>query len=226
MNKDFITNKLALMKIGIIGSGIVGQVLAKAFTAEGHSVTLGTRNTSKEDVVKFSKETGIHVADFENTATNAELIVLATKGSVAGEALKLAGIKNLSGKIIIDATNPIADAPPVNGALRFFTLMNESLMESLQKSVPDARFVKAFNSVGNAVMYKPEYKEGKPTMFICGNDDAAKKTVTGILTSFGWEAEDMGKAEVAGSIEALCILWCAKGFNNGMWNHAFKLLKK
>ncbi len=214
------------MKIGIIGSGIVGKTLAKAFTNEGHTVTLGTRNTSKEDVVKFNKETGIAVADFESTATNSELIVLATKGSVAEEALKLAGINNLSDKIIIDATNPIADAPPVNGALKFFTLMNESLMENLQKLVPDARFVKAFNSVGNAVMYKPDYAEGKPTMFICGNDDEAKKTVTDILTSFGWETEDMGKAEVAGSIESLCILWCAKGFNNNMWNHAFKLLKK
>jgi predicted dinucleotide-binding enzyme len=214
------------MKIGIIGSGIVGQVLAKAFTSEGHDVTLGTRNISKPEVIKFNIETGIVIADFENTAANAELIVLATKGIVADEALKLAGIKNLSGKIIIDATNPIAAEPPVNGALRFFTLMNESLMESLQELVPDAKFVKAFNSVGNAVMYKPQYPLGKPTMFICGNDDEAKKTVTAILTSFGWETEDMGKAELAGSIEALCILWCAKGFNNNMWNHAFKLLKK
>lgn len=214
------------MKIGIIGSGVVGKTLAKAFTSEGHTVTLGTRNTSKEDVVKFNKGTGIAVADFENTAANAELIVLCTKGSAAEEALKIAGTKNISGKIIIDTTNPIEEAPPVNGALKYFTPANESLMEQLQKLAPDAKFVKTFNSVGNAVMYKPNYAEGKPTMFICGNDDEAKKTVTGILTSFGWETEDMGKAELAGSIESLCILWCAKGFNNGMWNHAFKLLKK
>ena len=214
------------MKIGIIGSGIVGKTLAKAFTSEGHAVTLGTRNTSKEDVAKFNKETGIAVADFENTAANSELIVLCTNGLAAEEALKLAGIANLSGKVIIDTTNPIASAPPINGALRYFTPANDSLMEQSQKLVPDARFVKAFNSVGNAVMYKPNYAEGKPTMFICGNDDSAKKTVMDILTSFGWETEDMGKAELAGSIESLCILWCAKGFNNNMWNHAFKLLKK
>jgi predicted dinucleotide-binding enzyme len=226
LNKNNITNKPAFMKIGIIGSGTVGQVLAKAFTAEGYSVILGTRNTSKEDVLKFNKDSGIAVADFENTAANSELIVLCTKGSAAEEALKLAGIANLSGKVIIDTTNPIAPAPPVNGALKYFTSMNESLMEQSQKLVPEAKFVKAFNSVGNAVMYKPQYADGKPTMFICGNDDAAKKTVTEILTSFGWETEDLGKAELAGSIEALCILWCAKGFNNNMWNHAFKLLKK
>ena len=213
------------MKIGIIGSGLVGQVLAKAFNAEGHNVTLGTRNTTKEEVVKFNEATGIAVADFENTAANAELIVLATKGTVTEDALKLAGINNFSGKIIIDATNPIADAPPLNGALQFFTSMNESLMERLQKLAPDAKFVKAFNSIGNALMYKPNLAGGPPTMFICGNDDNAKKTVTQILTSFGWETEDMGKAEVAGSIEALCILWCARGFNQNKWMHAFKLLK-
>lgn len=212
------------MKAGIIGSGIVGQVLAKAFASEGHEVTLGTRNTSKDEVVKFNKETGIAVATFEDTAKNAELIVLATKGPAAAEALQLAGIGNLSGKIIIDATNPIADAP-VNGALQFFTSANESLMEQLQKLVPDAKFVKAFNSVGNALMYKPNLAGGPPTMFICGNDDDAKKTVTDILTSFGWETEDAGKAELAGSIEALCILWCARGFNQNKWMHAFKLLK-
>ncbi len=213
------------MKTGIIGSGVVGQVLAKAFKAEGHEVILGTRNTTKEEVAKFHSTTGIAVATFEDTAKNAELVVLATKGTAAGEALKLGGIENFKGKIIIDATNPIADMPPVNGALQYFTAINESLMEHLQKIVPEAKFVKAFNSVGNALMYRPNLPGGAPTMFICGNDVAAKKTVSEIISSFGWEAEDMGKASVAGSIEALCILWCARGFNTNQWMHAFKLLK-
>jgi predicted dinucleotide-binding enzyme len=214
------------MKIGIIGSGMVGQVLAKAFKAEGHSVVLGTRNTSKEDLVKFNKETNISVATFEDTAKQAELIVLCTKGSAAEEAIKLSGINNFSNKIVIDTTNPIADnVPPTNGVLHFFTSLEESLMERIQKQIPDAKLVKAFNSVGNVFMYKPKFHDGKPTMFICGNDDGAKKTVTDILTAFGHETEDMGKLEAARAIEPLCILWCIPGFIRNQWNHAFKLLK-
>ena len=213
------------MKIGIIGSGQVGQILAKAFNSEGHEVTLGTRDTSKEDVVKFNKETGIAIADFEGTAKFGELVVLATKGSAASAALNIAGEKNLSGKTIIDATNPIADAAPSNGVLHFFTTYESSLMEQLQKEIPSANFVKAFSCVGNALMYKPNLQGGPPTMFICGNDEGAKKTVTDILTSFGWETADMGKAEAARAIEPLCILWCIPGFINNDWMHAFKLLK-
>lgn len=95
----------------------------------------------------------------------------------------LAGAANLTGKPIIDATNPIADAPPVNGVL-FFTSPDESLMERLQRDYHDARFVNAFNSVGNARMVNPQFKDGKPTMFICGNDVAAKRMVSGILDQF------------------------------------------
>lgn len=213
------------MQVGIIGSGIVGQVLAKAFHAEGHNVVLGTRDTSKADVVDFHTATGIPVATFETTAAGAELIVLATRGTASEAAIQLAGVEHFDGKIVIDATNPIADVPPVNGALQYFTAMNESLMERLQRIAPGANFVKAFNSVGNALMYKPNLAGGPPTMFICGNDAAAKQTVTALLQSFGWEAEDMGGAEVAGSIEALCVLWCARGFTQNKWLHAFKLLK-
>ena len=102
--------------------------------------------------------------------------------------------------------------PPDNGVLKYFTTLEESLMERIQQLLPDAKFVKAFNSVGNAFMYKPNFPGGIPTMFICGNDDHAKKIVTDILTAFGWETEDMGKAEAARAIEPLCILWCIPGF--------------
>lgn len=214
------------MKIGVIGSGIVGQVLAKAFLSEGHDAMLGTRNTSKEEVVKWKKNnpTG-KIGSFEETASFGELLVLATKGDATADIINLAGIKNFSGKVVIDTTNPIAPAPPENGVLRFFTTPNDSLMERIQQQLPEAKIVKAFNSVGNAVMYKPNFPGGKPTMFICGNDDEAKKTVTGFLTVFGWETEDMGKAEAARAIEPLCTLWCIPGFIRNQWTHAFKLLK-
>lgn len=214
------------MRIGIIGSGQVGQVLAKAFYSEGHSVMLGTRNTSKEEVVKFKEANpAISIGTFAETAKSAELLVLATGGAVTEDAIKLAGIENFSGKIIIDATNPIAQAAPDNGVLKFFTTLEDSLMERIQKLLPDAKLVKAFSCVGNQFMYKPKFPGGAPTMFICGNDDAAKKKVTDILSSFGWETEDMGKVEAARAIEPLCILWCIPGFTKNQWNHAFKLLK-
>jgi 8-hydroxy-5-deazaflavin:NADPH oxidoreductase len=214
------------MKIGIIGSGDVGRSLGKGFLAEGHAVMLGTRNIEKEEVVKWKEaHTGAETGSFEAAAQFGEIIVLATKGDIAADALQLAGIDSLAGKIIIDATNPIAAAPPEDGVLKFFTDYNQSLMEKLQSLVPAANFVKAFSCVGNGFMYKPAFPGGVPTMFICGNDDAAKATVTGILTSFGWETEDMGKAAAARAIEPLCILWCLPGFTRNQWTHAFKLLK-
>lgn len=214
------------MKIGIIGSAVVGQTLAKAFKSEGHDVMLGTRDTSKEDVVKFKNENNfIAVGTFENTASFGEVLVLATGGSVTENAIKLAGVNNFSNKIVIDATNPIAPAPPVNGVLKFFTSLDESLMEKIQKLIPGAKLVKAFNSVGNALMYKPKLQGGTPTMFICGDDENAKKTVTDILTAFGWETEDMGSAEAARAIEPLCILWCIPGFLKNDWLHAYKVLR-
>jgi 8-hydroxy-5-deazaflavin:NADPH oxidoreductase len=123
------------------------------------------------------------------------LVVLAVGGTVAREALLAAGVANISGKVVIDATNPISDAPLVNGVLKFFTDLNESLMERLQREFEGAPFVKAFHSVGSGCMVNPQFKGGPPTMFVCGNNDGAKKTVAGILAQFGWETADMGKAE-------------------------------
>src|SRR5688500_10364998 len=215
------------MQIGIIGSGAVGRVLASAFMKEGHRVMLGTRNTSKEEVVKWKKvNVGAETGTFSEAAKFRELLVLATGCSVRENAIKLAGTEKFNNKTVIDATNPFAAATPEKGILKFFTNPDESLMERLQKLIPGAKLVKAFNSIGNVVMYKPNYQDGIPTMFICGNDLNAKNTVSGILTDFGFETEDMGGVEAARAIEPLAILWCIPGFIRNQWNHAFKLLKK
>src|SRR5262249_5163505 len=213
------------MKVGVLGSGDVAKVLAGGFLKHGHDVMMGTRTTSKlADWAKANPKG--RVGGFADAAKFADLVVLAVKGTVALEALRAAGAANLAGKPIIDATNPIADAPPVNGILKFFTTLDESLMERLQREFAEARLVKAFNSVGNALMVNPQFKEGKPTMFICGNDEAAKQTVRGILDQFGWETADMGKAEAARAIEPLCMLWLIPGFLRNQWSHAFKLLRQ
>jgi len=212
------------MKIGILGSGTVAKTLAAGFLKHGYEVTVGSRTPGK--LAEWaSQNPGISTATFDAAAKFGSLIVLAVKGNRAVQALALAGPDNLSGKTIIDTTNPIEDAPPVNGVLPFFTDFNQSLMEDLQRQFADAHFVKAFNSVGAASMVNPQFKGGKPTMFICGNSDPARKQVTEILDQFGWETADMGKAEAALAIEPLCMLWCIPGFLRNQWTHAFKLLQ-
>ena len=213
------------MKVGVLGSGGVGQTLAAGFVLHGHTVTVGTRDPEKlKDWLNANPD--VRVEDFKGTAAFGEVIVLAVKGSVAAEVLHKAGKKNLEGKPVIDACNPIADAPPVNGVLKFFTTLDWSLMERLQKEFPGVHFVKAFNSVGQGQMVNPEYKNGvRPTMFICGNDEDAKATTAKILDEFGWETADMGQVEAARAIEPLCMLWCIPGFTKNEWTHAFKLLR-
>jgi len=212
------------MKVGILGSGAVAKSLAAGFLKHGHAVVLGTRDPNKlSDWLE--EHQGAKVVSLAEAAAFGELIVLAVKGSVAVDVLRAAGSAGLAGKTVIDATNPIADAPPVNGVLKFFTSLEDSLMERLQREFAGARFVKAFNSVGNDLMVDPQLAGGPPTMFFCGNDEAAKKTVQGILAQFGWDACDLGQAEAARVIEPLCILWCIPGFLRNEWTHAFRLLR-
>ena len=211
------------MKIGILGSGDVAKALAGGFLRAGHEVMLGTRTTSKlADWAQ--KNPRAKTGSFVEAAQFGDMVVLAVKGTAALEVVRAAGPANLAGKTVMDVTNPIADAPPVNGVIKFFTTLDEALMERLQKEFPEVRFVKAFNSVGNAFMVNPQFKGGKPTMFICGNDDAAKKTVAGIVEQFGWEVSDMGRVEAARAIEPLCMLWCIPGFLRNDWAHAFKMV--
>jgi hypothetical protein len=213
-------------KIGIIGSGIVGQTLANGFVTHGYDVMIGTNTPAKRAELETRTHGKAAVGSFEDVALFGDIVVLATKGKAAEIALKTAGLANLEGKTVIDTTNPIEDAPPVNGVLRYFTSQNESLMERLQALAPGAHFVKAFSCVGNALMVNPDFRGVKPTMFICGNHEAAKTEVKAILDQFGFEVSDLGAVEGARAIEPLCILWCIPGFLNNSWTHALKLLTR
>lgn len=214
-----------MVKVGILGSGDVGKVLAKGFLKNGYQVAIGSDHPEK--LAEFKRENPeMETATFEQAAQSGDIVVVCVKGTVAEKIVEKVK-RYLTGKTVIDTTNPIADAPPQNGVLKYFTSLEESLMERLQTIAPDAQFVKAFNSIGSALMVNPEFGDDtKPTMFICGNNDDAKKKVHEILEKFGFEVEDMGKVESARAIEPLCILWCIPGFLRNEWSHAFKLLKK
>ena len=215
-----------MKKVGVLGSGQVGQVLADGFLKKGYAVMRGSREPSKLNEWKAGAGAQAQIGTFKETARFSDLLVLAVKGGAAPSVLELCGVGELAGKTVIDATNPIAERAPVNGVIQFSTGPNESLMEQLQAKVPAAHFVKAFSCVGNAFMVDPDFGGQKPTMFMCGNDEKAKKDVKGVLAEFGWEFEDMGAAEAARAIEPLCMLWCIPGLRGGSWSHAFKLLKK
>jgi predicted dinucleotide-binding enzyme len=213
-----------MKKIGIIGSGIVAKTLGLGLLKHGYSVKLGTRDIDKLSEWKSGDGKGAEVGTFNEAAAFGEIIILAVNGGAAKSALELAGIENLKNKTVIDATNPIANAAPDNGVLKFFTTLDESLMEQLQNAFPEANFVKAFSCVGNAFMIDPKF-ESKPTMFICGNNENAKLEVSRILENVGWESADFGKVQSARAIEPLCMLWCIPGLLKNEWMHAFKLLK-
>lgn len=213
------------MKIGILGSGDVAKTLAAGFQQHGHDVMVGTREPAR--LAEWAAaNAAVRIGSFADTAAFGDIALLAVKGSAAEAALKAADAsRHLAGKVLIDATNPIADAPPDNGVLRFFTTLDDALMERLQRAHPAVKFVKAFNSVGASLMIDPRLPGGRPTMFICGDDVAAKAAVTQLLSEVGWDAADMGAAAAARAIEPLSMLWCIPGFLRNDWAHAFKLVQ-
>jgi len=214
---------MATNKIGVIGSGQVAQILASGFFKHGYHVMMGSNHLEKLADFK-SKNNSVMLGSFEEAAKFGDLVVLAVKGLVAEKVIMSISVQ-LANKTVIDTTNPIAEVPPANGVIRYFTTLEDSLMERLQKAAPHANFVKAFNSVGNSFMVNPAFPGGTPTMFICGNNTSAKKEVAYILEQFGWETADYGFVESARAIEPLCMLWCIPGMIHKEWQHAFSLLK-
>jgi predicted dinucleotide-binding enzyme len=192
----------------------------------GHEVKMGSRDANNEKAKAWASEVGAlaSVGTFADAARFAELGVLATLWSGTQSALSLAGAQNLAGKVLIDATNPLVFAPGAPPALALGH--TDSGGEQVQRWAPQARVVKAFNTVGHAHMVKPQFPGGPPDMFIFGNDAAAKTGVTGILTSLGWNTIDLGGIESSRILEPLCVLWVLYGVRTNSWNHAFKLLKK
>ena len=215
-----------MARIAVLGTGAVGTALADGFLKHGDDVVRGSRDPAK--LAEWAAKAGPRASTgtFAEAVSCAEVVVLAVKGTAAESALELAGGEPaLAGKVVIDTTNPIAPAPPEAGVLHFFTTLEDSLMERLQRRFPGARFVKAFSCVGNARMVDPQLAGGPPTMFICGDDAAAKQVVHAILVRFGWDIEDLGGVQAARAIEPLCILWCIPGFQRNSWGHALKLLR-
>ncbi len=215
------------MKVGVLGSGIVGQVLGAGFVARGHEVKLGTRDPAQEKVTAWVAKNGAKASagTFEETAKFGELLVLALLWDGTKSAIDMANPANFDGKVVIDATNPLdfsKGAPPtlsIGG--------NNSAGEQVQNWLPKARVVKCFNTVGNAHMISPKFPGGPPDMFIAGNDAEAKKKVTQICTDFGWPGTiDQGGIESSRYLEALAMVWILEYFRTGNANHAIKMLRK
>ena len=211
------------MNVGIIGSGDVAKKLGDSFVELGNSVKIGTRDVNRlsEWMAKHGEQAS--AGSFSDAAVFGETVVIATSWAGTASAIEMAGPKNMAGKVVIDVTNPLdfSTMPP-----RLAIGHTDSAGETIQRLLPDSKVVKAFNIVGNPHMYKPSFSEGTPTMFICGNDDSAKKTVIDILDSFGWESIDIGSIEGSRLLEPLAMLWIIYYFRTNTGNHAFKLLRK
>ena len=210
-------------RVGVIGSGVVGRVLAAGFAARGHEVTIGTRDPQENDDLQAwaAQQAGVAIGSFAGTAESGDLLVLATLGAAVEEAIAKAGPPHFSGKVVIDATNPLDFS---GGGPALTVGHTDSGGEIVQRAIPGAHVVKAFNTVGNALMVDPKLQSGRPTMFIAGNDDAAKATVASALDDFGWDALDVGAIERSRELESLCLLWVAVGQAcGGAWDHAITL---
>jgi hypothetical protein len=211
------------MRVGIIGSGDVGKALARGFVSRGHTVTVGSREPGKLAELTHQHPGKLVAGTFEETA-QAELIVLATPFSAVKSAIDLAGAKNFSGKVVIDVTNPLQFEEGKPASLSVSG--NDSAGESVQRWLPEANVVKAFNTVGHALFVDPHFPNGPPTMFVAGNDDRAKNIVEQIAESFGWNVVDAGPIQAARYLEAMAMLWITYSFTTGNWQHAFKWLHK
>jgi 8-hydroxy-5-deazaflavin:NADPH oxidoreductase len=217
--------RLPQTRVGVLGTGEVGRRLAEGFRSRGHQVMIGSRDPNKPELREWlsGPGAGVEAGTFAQSAEHGELLVLAVLGDAAQDAIAQAGHANFAGKVVIDAMNPLdfsGGFPP-----KLSITGEDSLGESVQRELPDARVVKAFNTIGNPYFVDPSFSEGTPTMLIAGNDEAAKRTVADLLADFGWpDPVDIGGIEGSRELEAICIAWVKIGGLRGAWDHGFKLL--
>jgi len=214
------------MKIGMLGSGGVGQSLGLGFVSLGHEVMMGSRDPGKDDIKAWKAKGGARASagTLAEAAAFAEMAVLATQWAGAENAIRLAGPDRLAGKVVMDVTNPLLFRPTALPVLAIAG--QDSAGEQIQRWLPKARVVKAFNTVNHAHMFKPSFPGGPPDMFICGDDPAAKALIAGICRDFGWGVIDMGEIEGARLIEPLAMIYIQNAIRTDCWDYAFKLLKK
>jgi predicted dinucleotide-binding enzyme len=217
--------RLAPTRVGVLGTGEVGRRLAAGFRGNGHEVTIGSRAADKPELREWlsAEGAGIEAGTFADAAAGGELLVLAVLGDAAEQVIADAGQESFAGKVVIDAMNPLdfsGGFPP-----KLSISGDDSLGERVQRALPEARVVKAFNIIGNPYFVDPSFSEGKPTMLIAGNDADAKQTVTDLLADFGWsDIFDIGGIDGSRELEAICIAWVKIGGARGAWDHGFKLL--
>jgi len=226
------------MKVGIFGTGIVGRLLAEKFVADGYEVMIGTRNVqntlakNEPDIIGTppykqwqEKNTKVKLGNFADAAKFGEIIFISTFGDVAINAIDMAGKENFAGKIVIDTTNPLDlsnGIPP-----GFSGTVGNSLGEQIQKSLPHAKVVKAFNTLSMHIVVNPQREEGDPVLLIAGNDENAKKSVREIAKGWGWkDIVDLGGISESFFLESFALLWIRYAFKNNSWTHAFALLRK
>jgi hypothetical protein len=219
------SGRLAQSRVGVLGSGEVGRRLAAGFHSRGHEVMIGSRDPGKPELGDWlaGDGAGVEAGTFEQAAVRGELLVLAVLGNAAEEAIAEAGPENFRGKVVIDTMNPLdfsGGFPP-----KLSITGEDSLGERVQRALPDAKVVKAFNTIGNPYFVDPSFSEGQPTMLVAGDDEGAKRTVANVLTDFGWsDVVDIGGIESSRELEAICIVWVKIGGARGAWDHGFRLL--
>jgi predicted dinucleotide-binding enzyme len=213
------------MKVGILGTGDVGKALGRGFIALGHAVMMGARDAANPKAAAWVKEAGstASAGTFAQAAQFGEVAVLATLGTATEEILRGVGPDPFKGKLVIDATNPLDMS---KGGPRLVGGVGDSAGERHQKLLPGAHVVKAFNTVGNAFFFKPEFPGGPPTMFLCGNDEGAKSKAAAVCKDFGWDVLDVGGIDSSHFLESMCMVWVLTGMKSGVWSQAFKMLRK